>query len=698
MSGNPLCRIDAAPRFPARLIRPRAGLAVKLCLLLIASSLDTASAKASGDDPENDANADAPLKQMSLEQLGDVEVTTVSKEPVKLARTPAAIYVITQDDIQRSGATSIPEALRLAPGVEVARIDSVKWAVGIRGFGSRLSRSVLVLIDGRSVYSPLFHGVYWEVQDTLLEDIDRIEVIRGPGGTIWGANAVNGVINIITKSAKDTPGSFVSAGGGNVNQGLPDFRYRDDNGKNFDYRIYGKGIYRGSEFHPNDDEFDDWWRAQGGFRSDWSANPRDTLTVQGDIYDENAGESVQITSESPPSQYIVNSIADLSGGNLLGRWRRDLGAGSDFQLQTYYDRVNRRQANQAEYRDTFDIDFVHHLRLSERHDFLWGLGARVSSGRVPEIVPTYVFTVSERTDQLYSAFAQDQIALVVDKLWLTVGSKLVHSAFVGFDVEPTARLLWAPTAHRTVWTAVTRAVRTPSDTDENLQTTTLLSTNPLTFSQTSGNDKFVSETLLGYEAGYRSLMSQNFSIDVAAFYNYYDHLSSTEPGTPFVQTSPQPTHVIDPFIRGNGLLGHTSGVEIAPDWKPANWWRLKGSYSYLYMDLSRDSGSRDTTTVSSTEGSSPHHEVMIQSFLNLPESLELNLAGRYISALPAQEVGSYGTADAGISWHPTGRILFSVVGQNLVQPHHTEFGSDPETLVGIQRSVYAKITWRSAAN
>lgn len=696
MPGNPLCRTNAPQRFPTRSIHLRAGLAVKLCLLLIASAVSAAGAEVSGDEPDPEANAEEPLRQMSLEQLGDVDVTTVSKEPVKVSRTAAAIYVITQDDIQRSGATSIPEALRLAPGVEVARIDSVKWAVGIRGFGSRLSRSVLVLIDGRSVYSPLFHGVYWEVQDTLLEDIDRIEVIRGPGGTIWGANAVNGVINIITKSAKDTRGSFVSAGGGSVDQGLPDFRYGSGNDKNFDYRIYGKGLYRGSEFHPNDDEFDDWWRAQAGFRSDWSANPRDTLTVQGDIYDEDAGESVQITSESPLSQYIVNSIAELSGGNLLGRWRRDLGAGSDFQLQTYYDRVNRRQANQAEFRDTFDIDCVYHLNLSARHDFLWGLGARVSSGRVPEIVPTYVFTVSERTDQLYSAFVQDQIALVREKLWLTAGLKLVHSAFVGFDVEPTVRLLWAPTAHRTLWTAVTRAVRTPSDTDENLQTTSLLSTNPLTFSQTSGNDKFISETLLGYEAGYRSLMSQNFSIDVAAFYNYYDHLSSTEPGTPFVQSSPQPTHVIDPFVRGNGLLGHTSGIEIAPDWKPTKWWRLKGSYSYLYMDLSRDSSSLDTTTVSSTEGSSPHHELMIQSLVNLPESLELNLTGRYISALPAQAVGSYGTADAGVGWHPSGHISFSIVGQNLLQPHHPEFGSDPETLVGIQRNVYAQITWRSA--
>ncbi len=670
------------------------SLGVLLGLLLIEDSIRSSWAANS----ENAAEADAPLRQLSLEQLGDVEVTTVSKAPVKIARTPAAIYVITQDDIQRAGATSIPEALRLAPGVEVARIDSVKWAVGIRGFGSRLSRSVLVLIDGRSVYSPLFHGVYWEVQDTLLEDVDRIEVIRGPGGTIWGANAVNGVINIITRNSKDTQGLLATTTSGNVDSGLPDVRYGGGDGKNFTYRVYGKGVVRDPEFHSNQDEFDAWWRTQGGFRTDWDVNHRDALTIQGDLYEERAGESVQITSESPPAAPIVNSIADLSGGNLLAHWRRDLGNGSDFQLQTYYDRVNRLQANQAEYRDTFDIDFVHHLSLPARQDFIWGLGARVSSGRVPEIVPTYVFAQNQRTDQIYSAFAQDQIALVKNKLWLTVGSKLVHSAFVGFDVEPAGRLLWGPSVHRTAWLAVTRAVRTPSDNDENLQVTTLQSTNPLTFTRTIGNGKFISETLLGYEAGYRDLITSNFSIDVAAFYNSYDHLSSLEPGTPFVETSPQPTHLVDPSIRANGILGHTSGVEIAPERKPVNWWRLVGSYSYLSMNLSRDRTSLDTTNVSSTEGSSPQHQFMAQSFVNLPAKFELNIAGRYISALPAQKIENYGTFDAGIGWHTRQRLSFSVIGQNLAQPHHAEFGTDPGPLVGIQRSIFAKVTWRSAAN
>src|ERR1700687_5974228 len=274
-----------------------------------------------------DQNASASLKKLNLEELGNVEVTTASKEPKTVWRTPAAVYVLTQEDIRRSGATSLPEVLRLVPGVEVARTDSDTWALGVRGFGSALSRSVLVLIDGRSVYTPLFAGVYWQVQDTLLEDIERIEVIRGPGGTIWGANAVNAVINIITKPAKDTRGVLVSAGGGSVDQGFVGFRYGAPKGKNFDYRIYGKAFTRGPEFHPDHQQFDDWRMGQIGFRADWSVHGRDTFTLQGDLYNEDAGQIVGIATYSPPGQPNVQQNAELSGGNLLGRWQRRLEGG-----------------------------------------------------------------------------------------------------------------------------------------------------------------------------------------------------------------------------------------------------------------------------------------------------------------------------------------------------------------------------------
>jgi iron complex outermembrane recepter protein len=648
-----------------------------------------------GDALDKAQDTEGRLTHVSLEELGKIEVTTASKEPVKVTRTSAAIYVITQEDIRRSGATSIPEVLRLAPGVEVARIDSNTWSLGVRGFASALSRSVLVLIDGRSVYTPLFAGVYWQVQDTLLEDVERIEVIRGPGGTIWGANAVNGVINIITKNAKDTRGMLVSTGGGSIDQGFVGFRYGGGNGKSFNYRLYGKAFTRGPEFHPNHRQFDDWRMGQTGFRADWDLHNRDTLTLQGDVYNGDAGQSLGITTYSPPFMTNVEQNAELAGGNLLGRWKRVLGAGSDIQLQTYYDRTNRKQANFAESRDTFDIDFIHHFSLPRRQDFLWGLGTRLSSGNATEVVPTVAFTPNHFTEKLYTAFVQDEIPIVGNQLSLTVGSKFLHNNYSGFEVQPTARLLWTPSPRQTVWGAVTRAVRTPSRVEEDLQLTALFISNPLTFFRVTGDRKFSSENLIGYEAGYRSLVKSKFYLDIAAFYNNYDHLLSIEPGAPFSEASPPPPHVVVPFLFRNGLLGSTSGFEIAPDWTPTGWWRLRGSYSYLHMDLNKKTGSLDSSTVSSTQGSNPHHQVMIQSSLDFPKRLEFDQTFRYVSALPAQLVRAYTTADVHFSWRATRSLDLSLVGQNLFQPHHAEFGGDPGSLVGIERSAYAKITWQT---
>jgi iron complex outermembrane receptor protein len=646
---------------------------------------------AAAQDP---GEASGRLKGLSLEQLGNIEVTTVSKGPVKLSQTPAAIYVITQEDIRRSGVRSLPEALRLAPGVDVAQIDSVKWAVGIRGFQSRLSRAVLVLIDGRSVYSPLFHGVYWEVQDTLIEDIDRIEVIRGPGGTIWGANAVNGVINIITKNSRDTHGTLVSAGGGSVDQGFLDFRTGGGNDSGFNYRVYGKGADQGPQQHTGGTQFDDWRRMQAGFRTDFDVNTRNTITVQGDIYDGVAGESVRVSSLNPPGATVIDQNAVLSGGNVLARWERMYSATSDLQIQAYYDRVNRRQTNQAEYRDTYDVDLVHHLTLFGKHDFIWGFGARASVGKLPEVVPTYVFTPNRRTDQLYTAYAQDSIPLVSDKLAFTAGAKIFHESLSGFNVEPSARLLWTPTPRRTIWGAVTRAVRTASDIEDTLTTTSLLSTNPLQYTRVQGDRIFTDEVLVGYEAGYRSLISNTFSLDVAAFHNRYNHLLSLEPLTPFSENEGGQTASIFPFINLNGVKGTTTGVEIAPDWKPRAWWRLQGSYSLLHMDMDTIATSRDISTVAALEGSSPHHQVRVQSWIDLMRNMEFSATWRYVSAIPAFGVGGYQTGDVRFAWRPMPRVELAINAQNLMQPHHAEFGGDPGPLVGIKRNVFASLTFR----
>lgn len=660
-------------------------------LIRISSLLLIACAWSAAQEPDE---AGGRLKGLSLAQLGNIEVTTVSKGPVKLSQTPAAIYVITQEDIRRAGVRSLPEALRLAPGVDVAQIDSVKWAVGIRGFQSRLSRAVLVLIDGRSVYSPLFHGVYWEVQDTLIEDIDRIEVIRGPGGTIWGANAVNGVINIITKNARDTKGALVSAGGGNVNQGFLDFRTGGGNNSGFNYRVYGKGTDQGPEYHSDGRQFDDWRRMQAGFRTDWDVNPRNTITVQGDIYDGLAGESVRVTTLNPPSSPAVEQNALLSGGNVLARWQHMFSATSDLQIQAYYDRVNRRQANQAEYRDTYDVDLVHHLTLFGGQDFIWGFGARASAGKVPQVVPTYVFNPHERTDQLYTAYAQDSIPVVADKLVFTAGAKVLHESLSGLDVEPSARILWTPTSRRTFWGAVTRAVRTASDIEDTLTTTSLVSISPLIFNRTQGDRIFTDETVVGYEAGYRNLVSNTFSLDIAAFHNRYNHLLSLEPLTPLTENNGGVTATIDPFINLNGVKGSTSGVEIAPDWKPRAWWRLQGSYSFLRMDMRTIATSHDATTVPSLEGSSPHHQVRVQSWFDLMRNMEFTATWRYVSALPAIAVDGYNTADARFAWRAVPRVEFAVTAQNLLQPHHGEFSGDPGPVVGIKRSIFASLTFR----
>ncbi len=646
-----------------------------------------------GESPQDNEGTVSRLNRISLEDLGDIEVTTTSKEPVKVSQTPAAIYVITQDDIRRSGATSIPEILRLAPGIEVARIDSSTWSVGVRGFGSAVSRSVLVLIDGRSVYTPLFAGVWWQVQDTLLEDIERIEVIRGPGGTIWGANAVNGVINIITKNARESHGVLVSTGGGSLDQGFLNFRYGGGNGKSFDYRVYGKAFTRAAEFHPSGRQFDDWHMAQTGFRADWDLHDRDTLTFQGDLYNGDAGQSAGITTYSPPYFSNVEQNAELSGGNLVGLWKRLLGAGSDIELETYYDRTNRRQASFAENRDTFDVDFIHHLSLPRRQNFLWGVGARFSSGNVVPVVPTLVFTPYSQTDKLYSAFLQDEISIAGDRLSLTIGSKFLHNNYSGFEIEPSARLLWKLRPQQTVWAAITRAVRTPSRIDEDLQLTAFVSSNPLTFVRIVGDRKFSSEYLIGYETGYRTLVRPNLYIDIAAYYNDYTDLQSIEPGLPFLETSPSPSHVVLPFMFRNGVLGKTAGFEIAPDWTPVRRWRLRSSYSYLHMDLNKSATSQDPSTIRTTEGSSPHHQVLLQSSLDFTRKVAFDQNLRYVSALPAQQVRAYATADAGFTWRARSSLNLSIVGQNLLQPHHPEYGGDPSR-VGIKRSVYGKITWQ----
>jgi iron complex outermembrane receptor protein len=649
-------------------------------------------------DPEPDKKSDEPLKQLSLAQLGDVEVTTASKKPEEVWKTPAAVYVLTNEDIRRSGATSIPEVLRLVPGVQVSRIDNDHWAVGIRGFADQFSKSMLVLVDGRSLYTPLFAGVYWALQDgILLEDVERIEVIRGPGGTIWGANAVTGVINIITKGAKDTHGTLASAGGGNTDQGIAGFRYGAGNGSNLDYRVYGKGFSRGAGFH--DPGFDTWRMGQMGFRTDWDVRNNDHLTIQGDMYKGGVGEAVGFGSFTPPEQIISDQAVAVSGGNLLARWQHDLRQGSDIQIQAYYDRTYALAPHYGETRNTFDVDFIQHLTLGEHQNFIWGVGARFSPSEVVQTVPTLDLIPHNFANNVYSGFVEDEIAIVPNKFSLTVGSKLEHNSYTGFEFQPSIRGLWTITPRQTFWAAVTRAVRTPSRIEEGFRLLDFGIANPLIYVAVDGNQQLSSERLIGYEAGYRTLVTPKFYVDIAIFHNDYNDLISL--GAPLVTLDPTPTplHLTIHLPYTNGLRGSTDGFEIAPDWKPSRWWQMKATYSYLNLNLESMPGVVDGGGyVSKDEGSSPHNQVTLQSRFNLPKGFEFDQTYRYVSALPAQLVGSYSTADTHLAWRATRQVEFSVVGENLFQPHHAEFGGDPGSLVGIKRSVYAQITWRRTAD
>ena len=637
------------------------------------------------------------LKELSLAELGNVEVTTVSKEPEEVRKTPAAIFVITQDDIRRSGATSIPQAVRLAPGVEVEQIDGNHWSVAIRGFGGQFSKSLLVLVDGQSVYTPLFEGVYWDLPYVMLEDVDRIEVIRGPGGTIWGANAVNGVINIITKKAAETHGTLVTLGSGTVDQGTGAFRYGATIGKSFDYRVYGMGGIRGQEFHPDGDGFDHWRMGQAGFRMDWKSGEKDTFTVQGDTYRGVSGERTFLATFSPPAETATDMTGYVTGGNLLARWQHNTGEGSDIQIQTYFDRTNRQDLELGETRDTFDVDFVQHQRVRDDQELTWGLGARVSPSNVIQTSQGVNFLPESQTDSIYSGFIQYELPIIRNKLKLTAGTKLEHNNFSGFDYQPSVRLMWTPTARDSFWAAVTRAVRTPSRLDQDVTFAILVQATPPPpiYFEILGDPTLKAEKMIGYETGYRTQIKSNLYVDFTVFYNTYNDLQGYGPPFPALGNTPPPPHLFFVLPYANVIEGNTVGTEIAPDWKITRWWQVRGSYSYLHMALTDKPGFTDVgNLLSSYLGSSPSILVGFQSLFNLPKNFELDETFRYSSALAAQAVSAYSTADVRLGWHHGESLDLSVIGQNLLQPSHDEFGGDPGPLVGIKRSVYGKITWR----
>ena len=659
-------------------------------ILAVFGSCSVAHAESKAEMPVEDLN------QMSLEQLGNVQITSVDKDPQSVLKTPAAVYVITQDDIRRSGATSLPEALRLAPGVEVARIDADHWSIAIRGFAGQFSKYLLVLIDGRSVYTPLFSGVYWDAQNVMLDDVDRIEVIRGPGGTIWGANAVNGVINIITKSAKDTSGVVSTLGGGNVDQGLANLRYGHTTQKGFSYRLYSTGAMRGPEFHPDGDNFDDWRMGQVGFRTDWASGSKDNYTVQGDLYRGQSGESLLLATYTPLAEVAEQDKASFAGGNVLARWKHTIGEGSDVQIQTYFDRTVRQDVELGETRNTFDVDYIQHQRTYQHQELTWGAGARVSPSNVIQTAPSVNFLPKQETDSIYSGFVQYELPLVTDKLALTVGSKFEHTNFSGYDYQPSVRLLWSPTQSQSAWAAVTRAVRTPSRQDQDIQFNILVQATPPppVFFEIVGNPKFKAEQLIAYEAGYRTRMNHHLYVDFATFFNVYKGLAGYGAPGLGILDNPPPIDLAFVLPYANVIEGRSIGAEFSPVWDVTSWWRLRGAYSLLHMSLTDKPGFSDVGNLLSTYlGSSPTHVANVESTLRLPQHFVFSQTYRYSGELPEYSVHPYNTVDLRLERQLGEGLVFAATGQNLLRPYHPEFGGDPGPLVGVKRSAYLSITW-----
>lgn len=654
------------------------------------------------------ADATADLKKLSVEELLNLEVTTVSRQQSTIGQSPAAIHVITAEDIRRSGATTVPELLRRVPGVSVGRVDANKWAVSARGFNDRFANKLLVQVDGRTVYSPIFSGVFWDTIDYPLADIERIEVIRGPGASVWGANAVNGVINVITRSSSDTEGGLLSAGSGTEEERFGTIRYGSQLSDDGHYRVYAKGFERDESFGQSPAPLDAWSGLRSGFRADWQANDVNTLTVQGDYVHSNA-QRVDFRPQPTVPFVYTNTEREISdGANVLARWSRALDDDSNWTLQAYWDHIKRRSTGEILVfsTDALDIDFQHQFALGSRHDIVWGLGYRATDVALTDSRFDGFILKWDRHHRrlnLPSEFVQDEIALVQDKLSATLGTKLEHNDLTGFEVQPTIRLLWTPSGQQTVWAAISRAVRTPTlFEDQRSVTQTPASPAPgvTIFPRIIANPDLEAEELLAYELGYRMQATTAFSVDVAVFYNVYDDLKVFVPLQTTTIGAPAGTR-FQLLTHDNRLHGDTRGLEFGAKWSPVAWWQAYVCYSLLRMKLHPDADLPTTTRTMSqaAERQSPQQQVYLQSSWNLTGNVELDVTGRFVDRLDGfqQPVEDYLSMDVRFGWRPVQRITFEIIGQNLLDERHLEVGGS--VLAGplheMERGVYANfiVAW-----
>jgi iron complex outermembrane receptor protein len=603
---------------------------------------------------------------LSLEELMNETVTSVSKREQRLSDAAAAVFVVSHDDLVRSGATSIAEALRLVPGMDVASVNSRQWAISARGFNGVFANKLLVLVDGRAVYSPIFAGVEWDLQRMMLENVDRIEVIRGPGATIWGANAVNGVINVVTSRAGETEGGLVYAGGGNIHQAIAGARYDGRIGEKAHFRVFGSHESGSDHSQADGRSARDSWKTQyGGFRLDRDPQPGTHVTWQAD--------GTRLTLDHHDS--------DAYDFNTLGRWTRESSSRSSFEAQAYYSRTyGDEDTGTRNTIDTFDLTAQQTFGLGRRSDVIWGVSSRLIETESEATNPVLAVRRGSQSLKLFSAFVQEEVRLVPDRLTLTAGLKLEHNDFTGFELQPSLRTVFKPAANQTLWTAASRAVRTPNLV-EGRDLFAIAVGAPfrgpgggLYVPRIVGNDDLAAEVLWAYELGYRVQPARSVSLDLASFYNDYSRLISIGAVERFVPGIPVGTAEI-PF--SNLLSGTTYGGEALVTYSPAAAWRLAASYTFLRHRIRGPAvASRDLALAP------PEHQLSLRSSQDLTPRLSFDTQLRYVGPIPS--VDSYVTADLRISYRATDRFELSLVGQNLLDNQHVE---QPPSLFAVTAEV-----------
>lgn len=641
----------------------------------------------------------AELFQMPFEDLMNVEVISIAKKPQSVNETAAAIHVISQQDIRRSGATSLPEVLRGVPGLHVAQISANNWAISIRGFNDRFANKLLVLVDGRSVYTPIFAGVYWNMQDMLLEDIERIEVVRGAGGTLWGANAVNGVINIITKRADKTQGTQLSFLGGSQDL-VANARYGGQLNQDTHYRIFAQGrrVDNFKDSVATEPANDRWKNVHAGFRLDSKINSDNDLLIEGSYNNGDSDQTTTNTSLTPiVATKMVEDEVDYQTGNFVARWNHHFDTDNKLQIQGYYDYFERIGVDTKLLVHTMDIDMQHQIKLFDDHDFIWGLGYR---GVYDELESDFTvsFNPKFRYASTFSGFIQDEIR-INDALRLTLGSKFEHNDYTGFEYQPSARLLWRVNQSHSFWTSVSRSVRVPSRSlqDMRINAFAVRGFVPPSFTPTLGsifgNKDLKSENVYSAEIGYRALFSSKMSVDITGFYNYYDDLKSQEQSRGF-GSSPV-AHNLIISTTDNQMTATSYGAEISAKWQVFDFWQLAANYSWLKLDAQRRANSTTPITrVQQLENADPQHQASLRSTWQLPLDLEFNTSVYYTDSISAHHVQDNTRLDLRLAWAPTNHFELSVVGQNLLDGQNKEYTASDVFYTEVPRSVYAKISTR----